>query len=406
MEDLIKSIYVKIEPYLNEKQKRLFVAACAEGLGRGGRVTMNRISGLCRASINDGIRELNGESPSNDEDRIRREGGGRKQVTEKQAGIVTALLQLVDGHRYGNPENPLSWTTKSTRKLSKELMDKGYTASHMTVGKLLESCGFSLQQNQKMEQVGEQHPDRDAQFCHINDLTKSFIAMGVPVISVDCKKKENVGLFKNGGAEWRPVGEPLLVLDHDFPLPDKGKAAPYGIYDIGKNQGFVNVGISSDTAEFAVASIRSWWYSMGEELYPGAKYLAITADGGGSNGSRDKLWKAELQNFANETGLTIIVRHFPPGTPKWNKIEHRLFSQISKNWRGRPLETLEMIVSLIGATTTEATDKSAGLRVMCKLDKKEYKTGITVTDEELSKVRLVKDDFHGEWNYAIIPYDL
>ena len=292
----------------------------------------------------------------------------------------------------------MRWTTKSLRNLADELVSEGYRIGYRKVGYLLEELGYSLQMNQKMRQVGEEHPDRDAQFEHINEKAKAFGAAGLPVISIDCKKKELVGSFKNVGAEYAPKRHPVEVLDHDFPLPALGKAAPYGIYDISANEGYVSVGISADTAQFAVASIRNWWYSMGVERYPATKQLLITADGGGSNGSRNRLWKTELQKFANETGLEISVCHFPPGTSKWNKIEHRMFSQISKNWRGKPLESLAVIVSLIAATTTRT-----GLTIQCQLDLNKYPKGIKISDKELASVNIVGDSFHPNWNYSILP---
>ena len=305
----------------------------------------------------------------------------------------------MDEHSYGNPENPLRWTTKSLRKLAEALKSLGYSISHMTVGRLLGVLGFSLQVNQKMKQVGKESPDRDRQFTHINDTAKKYMQEGEPVISVDCKKKENVGNFKNGGAEYAPEKTLVETLDHDFPIPELGKAIPYGVYDMTNNEGYVNVGVSAETAEFAVQSIRMWWTTMGSIRFPNAKRLYITADGGGSNGSRCRLWKAELQRFADETGLYVEVSHFPPGTSKWNKIEHRMFSQITKNWRGRPLETLEIIISLIASTTT-----CTGLKIQCALDKTEYQTGIKVSDETLAELNMILNDFHGEWNYTICPH--
>lgn len=387
-------------PLLNEKQRRIYLASEAIAIGRGGVTDVSRASGVSRSVINAGIKDIN---EGNDEvlsvdAPIRRRGAGRKPITETQPGIKEALERLVSDSTFGDPMSPLLWTTKSVRNLADELVGKGFKIGYRKVAYLLEEMGYSLQMNQKMNQVGEEHPDRDAQFKHINEKVKAFGAAEIPVISIDCKKKELVGNFKNVGAEYAPKKQPVKVLDHDFPLPDLGKAAPYGVYDISANEGYVSVGISADTAQFAVASIRNWWYSMGVERYPVASKLLITADGGGSNGSRNRLWKTELQNLANETGLEISVCHFPPGTSKWNKIEHRMFSQISKNWRGRPLESLAVIVNLIAATTT-----TTGLTIQCQLDLNNYPKGIKVTDEELASVNIVGDPFHPNWNYTIIP---
>ena len=295
--------------------------------------------------------------------------------------------------------SPLRYTTKSIRNLANELQVQGFQIKYNKVADLLRSLGYSLQQNQKMKQVGKESPDRDAQFKHINATAMQYLDAGEPVISVDCKKKENIGSFKNNGSEYAPKGTPVEVLDHDFPIPGKGKAAPYGVYDINNNEGYVNVGVSSDTAIFAVNSIRSWWYYMGLERFPNASKLYITADGGGSNGSRCRLWKIQLQALADELLMPIEVSHFPPGTSKWNKIEHRMFSQISKNWRAQPLESLEIIVNLSASTTTES-----GLHIECGLDFTEYKTGIKVVDEELSEINIVHNEFCGEWNYTIYPH--
>ena len=347
----------RVLPWLDEDQRRKFLASEAISLGRGGIQEISAISGVHRNTIAAGVKELKDPSSKPTESgeskrRIRAKGAGRKPITVTQPGIKEALERLVDPETYGNPMNPLRWTTKSLRNLQRELQDEGYTVGYDKVGDLLKELGYSLQQNQKMKQVGEESPDRDAQFKHINDTARQYMAAGNPVISIDCKKKENIGNFKNNGSEYRPIKDPIEVLDHDFPLPEFGKAAPYGVYDIACNEGFVNVGISADTAQFAVNSIRMWWLQMGKEQYPEANALYITADGGGSNGSRCKLFKVELQCLANELNIPIEISHFPPGTSKWNKVEHRLFSQITKNWRGRPLETLEMIVELISSTTT------------------------------------------------------
>ncbi len=409
MDDKTVTRIKKVMPLLNERQTRLYLAAEALSIGRGCITAVSNASGMDRNTISRGIRELEllhpelcrqAEVQENrlNLDRIRKTGGGRKPIEVTQPGIYEELEKIVNPESFGNPESPLRWTTKSLRNLSNELADIGYKVSHNKVGEMLESLGYSLQLNQKMYQVGEPHPDRDAQFSHINETCTEFLQTGNPVISVDCKKKENIGNFKNSGAEYSPKGFPTKVLDHDSPLPGLGKAAPYGVYDIGSNEGFVSVGISSDTAEFAVATIRSWWVSMGKEQYPEASKLYINADGGGSNGSRNKLWKVELQKFANEFGIEVTVSHFPPGTSKWNKIEHRLLSQISKNWRGKPLTSIEVIISLIASTTTEK-----GLKVKCLFDDKIYEKGIKVEDDELAKVNIVRNSFCGNWNYTILP---
>ena len=387
-------------PLLNEKQRRIYLASEAIAMGRGGISEVSRASGISRSVINAGIKDIsegNNNVLSIDAP-IRRKGAGRKPITETQPGIKDALERLVSDSTYGDPMGPLRWTTKSLRNLADEMIAEGFQIGYRKVGYLLEEMGYSLQKNQKMNQVGEEHPDRDAQFNHINEKVKAFGAAEYPVISIDCKKKELVGNFQNVGQEYAPKKHPVKVLDHDFPLPELGKAAPYGIYDISANEGYVSVGISADTAQFAVASIRNWWYSMGIERYPDAPKLLITADGGGSNGSRNRLWKTELQNLANETGLEISVCHFPPGTSKWNKIEHRMFSQISKNWRGRPLESLMVIVNLIAATTTKN-----GLSIQCQLDLNQYPKGIKISDDELASVNILGDDFHPNWNYTILP---
>ncbi len=401
-ENLSKHIE-RVLPLLDESQKRKFLASEAILLGRGGIQEISAISGIHRNTIATGIKELNNpsniaESTDTEKRRVRAKGGGRKPITETQPGIKEAIDRLVAHESYGDQMAPLRWTTKSLRKLQEELTAEGFTVGYDKVGDLLKELGFSLQQNQKMKQVGEESPDRNKQFEHINSTAKHYMESGNPVISIDCKKRENIGNFKNGGAEYQPVKAPLKVLDHDFPLPELGKAAPYGVYEITKNEGFVNVGISSDTAQFAVNSIRMWWHQMGKDRYPNADALYITADGGGSNGSRCKLFKVELQKLSNELGIPIEVSHFPPGTSKWNKIEHRLFSQISKNWRGKPLETLETIVNLIASTTTVT-----GLKVTCTVDKNIYERGIKVSDEELEGINIQRNEFCGNWNYTISP---
>ena len=390
--------------YLNESQRRLYLASEAISIGRGGIKEVSEISGVHRNTIAAGIKELQDpdfQVPDHMDltTRIRKPGGGRKPITEKQPGILDALNRLVDPESYGDPMSPLRWTTKSTQKLAEELQTEGFTVKKDKVGDLLRILGFSLQQNQKMKQVGEESPYRDDQFKHINETSQAYLQAGEPVISIDCKKKENIGEFKNNGVEYRPKGDPEQVLDHDFPLPELGKAVPYGVYDVNNNEGYVNVGISADTAVFAVNSIRTWWHNMGQERYPHADHLYITADGGGSNGSQCRLWKTQLQELADELLMPIEVSHFPPGTSKWNKIEHRMFSQITKNWRGKPLVSLETIIKLIAATTTDT-----GLVVRCSADYAEYKAGTKVTDEELKGVNIVQNEFCGNWNYIIYPH--
>ena len=393
-----------ILPHLDERMRRIYLASEAEALGRGGAKEISSIFGIHQNTLTAGRKDLHsGEVLTSDDGKYfttRHKGAGRKNVTENYPQVIDTLNRLIDGDSFGNPENPLRWTTKSLRNLSDELKAEGMSVGHVTVGKLLEQMGFSLQINQKMKQIGKEAPERDAQFKHINDTVKTYIADGNPVISVDCKKKENIGNFKNNGSEYAHKKDPIKVLDHDFPLPENGKAVPYGVYDIINNEGYVNVGISKDTAEFAVQSIRNWWNLMGKDNFPEADALLITADGGGSNSTRCRLWKTELQALSNEIGIPIEVSHFPPGTSKWNKIEHRLFSQISKNWRGRPLETIAIIINLISATTTKT-----GLKVNCTFDPKQYQTGIKVDDEELEGINIRRNDFHGEWNYIISPSD-
>jgi hypothetical protein len=329
--------------------------------------------------------------------RVRRPGGGRKKITERDPLLASALERLIDPDTRGDPESPLRWTCKSTRTLAARLSRQKHPVSHMKVAQLLHAAGYSLQGNRKTEE-GDDHPDRDAQFGYINTQVKRILARGAPAISVDTKKKELVGNYANAGQQWRPEKDPVKVKGHDFPGPDVPRAYPYGIYDMVRNRGFVNVGTDHDTAAFAVASVRGWWRQEGRRLYPKASEILITADGGGSNGSRLRLWKLELQNFADETGLTINVCHFPPGTSKWNKVEHRLFSFITSNWRGEPLRDYETIVKLISRTTT-----AKGLKVTCRLDRRKYPTGRRVTDEEMKRINLERVKFHGNWNYIIRP---
>jgi transposase len=387
--------FAALSPHLDEKQRRLMAATDARFLGRGGVSRVSRATGLSRPTIYKGMTEL--ESHDVPVDRVRRVGGGRKKVCEKYPSIQQELEFLVDPVTRGDPMSPLRWTCKSTRQLARALKQRGYTVSYRTVGTMLKDLGYSLQANAKTLE-GTSHPDRDKQFQYINDLVKHYQSQALPVISVDTKKKELVGQYKNGGREWRPVGDPEKVNVYDFKDPVLGKAIPYGIYDEDKNLGWVNVGCDHDTASFAVESINRWWHSMGRVHYPKAKQLLICADSGGSNGYRIRLWKVELQRFADATGLEVTVCHLPPGTSKWNKIEHRLFSHISMNWRGHPLVSHEVIVELIGATTTES-----GLAVTAQLDTNKYPTKVKVTKEQMLSVKLQPHQFHGEWNYTINP---
>lgn len=393
---LIKKRFEGIEPFLNERMRRLWAAAEASALGHGGIAKVSRATGISRPTIAAGLEDLADSSLANTK-RVRKAGGGRKRTVDKDPTLVQDLEGLIEPTSRGDPESPLRWTSKSVRKLAQELNRMGHRVSHRLVADLLHELDYSLQANRKTKE-GDSHPDRDAQFEHINAQVKTFQAASQPVISVDTKKKELVGDFKNGGREWQPQGEPEEVRVHDFLIPELGKVAPYGVYDMTHNLGWVNVGLDHDTATFAVESIRRWWYSMGQPLYSDAQQLLITADGGGSNGYRLRLWKVELQKLADETGLSIKVCHLPPGTSKWNKIEHRLFSYISQNWRGKPLVSYEVIVSLIAATTT-----TTGLRVHSQLDTQSYPKGVKVSDAELAQVNIERDDFHGEWNYTISP---
>ena len=359
---------------------------------------ISRLSGLSRQTLTEGIKELASDRESLPLGRSRRAGAGRKSTEESQSAITKTLSTLLEAHTKGDPERALLWTNKSLRNLAAELNDKGYTVSHETVSKLLKKMGYGLQANKKTLTAKPSHPDRNAQFEYINELCRKAHDDGVPVISIDAKKKENIGNFKNGGKTYHKQKTPMEVLDHDFPIPELGKATPFGVYDIFKNRGFVNVGLSAETAVFAVESIRKWWNAEGIFYYLGAKEIIVTADCGGSNGHRNRLWKYELQKFANETGKPVRVLHYPPGTSKWNKIEHRLFSFISKNWQGIPLISAAVIVALIGATKTEK-----GLSVTCILDQDCYEKGKRVPDEIFDKINIAHDDFHGEWNYTIIP---
>jgi len=395
-EEEIKRRYKRIAGELNERTRRLFAANEAMAIGWGGISVVSRATGLARQVISAGIKELQqGERAS--EGRIRRIGGGRKSTVSKDPRLREDLELLVEPVTRGDPESPLRWTSKSVRKLAKELQQMGHQVSHELVSELLHALGYSLQANRKPREGGT-HPDRDAQFEHLNAQAEVFLAAGEPVVSVDAKKKELVGDFKNAGREWHPQGKPEEVQVYDFPIPGLGRATPYGVYDLSRNTGWVNVGIDHNTAAFAVESIRRWWNEVGRQQYPQAKRLLICADGGGSNGSRVRLWKWEVQQLADETGLSITVCHLPPGTSKWNKIEHRLFAWISQNWRGKPLVSYAVILKLLAATTTEA-----GLSVQCQLDMNSYPTGRKISDEEMATLSLVPDSFHGEWNSTLRP---
>jgi hypothetical protein len=381
---------------LNERQRRLWAASEARAAGRGGIAATSRATGISVPTIRKGIAEL--ESGERLEaGRVRRRGGGRHALTDLDPTLLKDLERLVEAGSRGDPESLLRWTSKSVRHLAGGLREQGHSVHFTTVAKLLGLLGYSLQANVKTRE-GASHPDRDAQFEHINTVAKAAIAAGVPVISVDTKKKELVGDFKNAGREWRPKGEPELVRVHDFKDKQLGKAIPYGVYDIASNQGWVSIGIDHDTAQFAVNSIRSWWQHLGAPRYPNARRLQVTADCGGSNGNRVRLWKVELQKLADDTGLEIGVCHFPPGTSKWNRIEHRLFSYITINWRGKPLHCLQAIINLIASTTT-----STGLEVYARLDAGSYPDKIRVPDDEIQAVNLHGDPFHPEWNYTITP---
>jgi hypothetical protein len=396
MESRISAKLAGLLPHLDERARRMVAAAEAMALPRGGVSLVHRCSGLSRATVLKGMRELR-QGVMLPEGRQRRPGGGRKRFTEHHPRFAGDLDRLVEPDTRGDPQSPLRWTCKSTRRLAGELSKTHGSVSHETVAKALRDAHYSLQGNRKTRE-GNQHEDRDAQFRHINATVAEELRRGRPVISVDTKKKELIGNYQNKGKQWLAQGRPRQVNGHDFPGPQVPRAYPYGIYDLGRNKGFVNVGTDHDTATFAAASIRGWWRAQGRKLYPGAKRLTITADGGGSNGYRLRLWKIELQKLADRTGLEIAVCHFPPGTSKWNKVEHRLFSFISSNWRGEPLADYQTIVSLIARTTT-----AQGLTVQCRLDRRRYAVGKRVSDEQLAGVNLIPCAFHGEWNYTVRP---
>jgi transposase len=396
----IQDKYNSLSPYLNEKTRRIWAAIEAQSLGWGGISQVALATGLSRTTIHAGIRLLRGTNwvqTNDDSTQIRSNGAGRKLLEEQDAMLLSDLESLIEPVTLGDPESPLKWTSKSVVKLAAALNIGGHRISAKSVYNLLESLGYSLQSNRKTRD-GSSHPDRDDQFLHISKEVKHFQSQSEPVISVDTKKKELIGNFKNHGTEWCPCKQPVEVRMHDFVDPELGKAIPYGIYDLTLNKGWVNVGIDHDTAEFAVESIRHWWYSMGKQLYPSSQHLLITADCGGSNSYRSRLWKLKLQDLATETGKNIHVCHFPPGTSKWNKIEHRLFSHITTNWRGRPLTSLQVVINLICNTTT-----TQGLEVKARLDENLYQTGIKVTNQELDAIAIERNSFHGEWNYIIKP---
>jgi hypothetical protein len=399
VEAMIRGKYHSLAPTMNEAEVRLWAAAEARALGRGGISSVARATGLSRSTVRTGLRDLDdpAQRARMAAGGVRRSGAGRKRRTEHQPELADALDRLVSPATRGDPMSPLRWSSKSMEKLAAELQGEGFAVSPNTVGTMLKAQGYSLQAPRKTLEGGD-HPDRDAQFQHISTRTLAMQAAEQPVVSVDCKKKELVGEFKNGGREWQPAGHPEAVNVYDFVSDALFKVSPYGIYDVTRNEGWVSVGIDHDTAEFAVSSIRQWWRRMGKARYPAATRLYVTADGGGSNGSRNRLWKRELQRLADDTGLEIEVSHLPPGTSKWNKIEHRLFSQITLNWRGKPLSTLEAVVSLIAATKT-----STGLKVKAAADQKIYRTGIKISKQEMKELNLVKSEVLGDWNYVIKP---
>jgi transposase len=393
----ITARYEALKTLLDERARRLLVAAESNAVGKGGISVVAKATGISRPVIRQGVADLKNPKALA-AGRVRKEGGGRKRVIDKDASLKTDLQSVLESTTRGDPQAALRWTCKSVRQLTSELKRRGHQVSHQVVADLLHELGYSLQANRKTKE-GSSHPDRNAQFEHLNGKVKWSVSRHQPVISVDTKKKELVGDFKNGGRELRPKGQPELVRVHDFVDPELGRATPYGIYDLGRNSGWVSVGMDHDTAEFAVETIRRWWRTMGRPAYPQATRLLITADAGGSNGSRLRLWKVELQKLADETGLRIAVCHFPPGTSKWNKIEHRLFSYITQNWRGKPLRSFQTIVNLIAATTT-----TTGLKVHAELNTEAYQAGIKISDQELALVNLRRDKFHGDWNYEIQPH--
>jgi hypothetical protein len=397
-ESAIRERYGLMQGLLNERSRRRWAAAEARSHGRGGIAAVARATGISEGTVRRGLAELDADPAEQlERERIRQAGGGRLGILEREPGLSEALDALIDPVTRGDPQSPLRWTSKSGAKLAQALRDKGHDVVDRTVLRLLKAKGYSLQANKKTRE-GVQHPDRDLQFQHINETVKQAIADGQPVISVDAKKRELIGDFKAVGREFAPKGRPVEVRGHDFKDKQLGHAIPYGVYDLTADQGWVNVGITSDTAQFAVNSIISWWEQLGKTRYPAANTLTITADSGGSNNPRTRLWRHELQRLADTTGLSIRVCHFPPGTSKWNKIEHRLFSFVSLNWRGKPLESLEIVINLINQTTT-----TTGLKVYARLDERTYERGIEITNEQLAAVNITRDTFHGEWNYTITP---
>jgi transposase len=395
-EEALEAFFAFMSPLIDERQRRLLAGSVAKMLGRGGPTVVAKASGLSRNTVNDGVKEVEGRAgPS---DRVRRQGGGRPRRIDEDPDLLLDLDDLVEPDSRGDPMSPLRWTLKSTRTLASALVAMGHKVSSWTVAQLLDEMGYSLQATAKTVE-GAQHPDRNDQFVYVNHLAGEFLAAGEPVISVDCKKKELVGHtpgYKNAGRQYQPKGRPTTAGVHDFPDPEVPKAIPYGVFDVGANEAWVSVGDDHDTGAFAVNAIRRWWQTMGAERYPKAKRLLVTADAGGSNGYRNKLWKFELAKLAAETGLTITVLHYPPGTSKWNKIEHRLFSFITGNWRGQTLTSYRTIVELIGATTTDT-----GLKVRAEWDEGYYPTGVEITDEQVASIPLARHDWHGDWNYDI-----
>lgn len=393
----IKAKFEALQPLLDERTRRLWAAAEAQAIGWGGISRVAAATGMSQATVRAGLRELAADLPSAEAGRVRRTGGGRKPLTASDPELAAALEHKLDPVTRGDPMAPLRWTCSSAARLAEELRAEGHGVSERSVNRLLHGLGYSLQANRKTQE-GKQHPDRDAQFGHISRRVQEFQQRGEPVVSVDAKKKELVGQYRNAGREWHRKGDPEEVQVYDFPDPELGKAIPYGIYDVTANAGWVSVGVDHDTAEFAVATLRRWWQEMGCRAYPGAGALLVTADGGGSNSSRSRLWKLELQGLADESGLAVSVCHFPPGTSKWNKIEHRMFCHITQNWRGRPLVSREVVVNLIGSVRTKA-----GLTIQSELDENSYATGRKVTRQQIKDLSLKRDKFHGEWNYTLSP---
>lgn len=386
-------------PLLDERQRRIFLAAEAKAYGRGGIAAVSRLSGVAPHTIRQGLKEIESGEPIERKDRIRAQGAGRKKLQDNIPDIESHIQEIVDGSTYGDPQKVLSYTTLSLRKIKDILAERYHIEiSFRSVSSILEKLGYSKQSNQKMLQVGEPHPNRNEQFAFINSKAAEFLERGLPVISVDAKKKENIGNFKNNGQEYRKSKDPRKVLDHDFPIPELGKVAPYGVYVLNDNTGFINLGTDHDTAEFAAESILRWWMCIGSQTFPEADKIYINCDNGGSNGSRLHLWKYELQQLADYTGLEIHVSHFPPGTSKWNKIEHRMFCYISKNWQGQPLVDIETVISLISNTTTEK-----GLSITCQLDARVYETGHKISDEELAEINIFPCETLEKWNYVIKP---